>query len=73
MVTNGRNLEGHFRAAIMQGGAAFSEGDIAHGQPYYDAPVAETGCSDANDTLQCLREVLYDNLLNAVMEISGGT
>lgn len=57
----------------MQGGAAFSEGDIAHGQPYYDAPVAETGCSDANDTLQCLREVLYDNLLNAVMEISGGT
>ena len=51
----------------MQSGAAVSVGDITHGQPYYDALVADTGCSGANDTLQCLREVPYDTLLNAVM------
>ena len=67
MVTNGGNSEGLFRAAFMQSGAAVSVGDITHGQPYYDALVADTGCSGANDTLQCLREVPYDTLLNAVM------
>ncbi|KAN0088060.1 alpha/beta-hydrolase [Tylopilus felleus] len=61
MVTNGGNPEGLFRAAIMQG-------DITHGQPYYDALVAETGCSGANDTLQCLREVPYDVLLYGVSQ-----
>ncbi|KAF8545893.1 alpha/beta-hydrolase [Imleria badia] len=52
MVTNGGN----------------PEGDIAHGQPYYDALVAETGCSGAKDTLRFLREVPYDALLNVVKQ-----
>lgn len=68
MVTNGGNPEGLFRAAIMQGGGPTPVGDITHGQPYYDALVAETGCSGANDTLQCLREVPYDVLLYGVSQ-----
>ncbi|KAF8432659.1 alpha beta-hydrolase [Boletus edulis BED1] len=66
MVTNGGNPQGLFRAAFMQSGAPVLLGDITDGQSYYDALVAETGCSGANDTLQCLREVPYDTLLNAV-------
>ena len=55
----------------MQGGGPLPVGDITHGQPYYDALVTRTGCSDANDTLQCLREVPYDTLLNAVSQSPG--
>jgi hypothetical protein len=55
----------------MQGGSVTPVGDITNGQPYYDALVAETGCSGANDTLQCLREVPYDALLSAVNQSPG--
>ena len=55
----------------MQGGGPIPVGDITHGQPYYDALVTETGCSGANNTLQCLREVPYETLLNAVMQSPG--
>ena len=68
MLTNGGNTEGLFRAAFMQSGAAGSVGDITNGQPYYDALVTETGCSGKKDTLQCLREVPYETLLNAVAQ-----
>lgn len=71
MVANGGNSEGLFRAAFLQGGGHINVGDITRGQPYYDALVAETGCSGANDTLQCLREVPYDVLLNAVNQSPG--
>ena len=70
-MTNGGNPEGLFRAAFMQSGAVTPVGDITHGQPYYDALVAETGCSGANDTLQCLREVPYDTFLNAMNQSPG--
>ncbi|KAG9308830.1 hypothetical protein JVU11DRAFT_11460 [Chiua virens] len=65
MVTNGGNAEGLFRAAILNSGATLPLGDISQGQPYYDALVAETGCSGATDTLQCLREVPYETLSDA--------
>ncbi|KAF8127254.1 Alpha/Beta hydrolase protein [Boletus edulis] len=52
-------------------GSPIPVGDITHGQPYYDALVAETGCSDATDTLQCLREVTYETLLTAVNQSPG--
>lgn len=71
MVTNGGDPEGLFRAAFMQGGSVIPTGDITNGQPYYDALVAETGCSGANDTLQCLREVPYDAFLDAVDQSPG--
>lgn len=71
MVTNRGNPEGLFRAAFMQSGGIYAVGDITHGQPYYDALVAETGCSGAKDTLQCLREVPYETMLNAVNKSPG--
>ena len=71
MVTNGGNPDGLFRAAFMESGSPIPVGDITDGQPYYDALVAETSCSNATDTLQCLREVPYETLLGAVNQSPG--
>ncbi|KIJ07764.1 hypothetical protein PAXINDRAFT_173304 [Paxillus involutus ATCC 200175] len=65
-VTNDGNPDGLFRAAFMQSGSAFPVGNILKGQKYYDALVSDTRCSSASDTLQCLREVPYETLLDAV-------
>ncbi|KIJ12396.1 hypothetical protein PAXINDRAFT_14722 [Paxillus involutus ATCC 200175] len=66
MVTNSGNPEGLFQAAFMQSGSPIPVGDITHGQKYYDALVYDTGCSSASDTLQCLRGVPYETLLDAM-------
>ncbi|THV04430.1 alpha/beta-hydrolase [Dendrothele bispora CBS 962.96] len=66
MLANGGDTEGLFRAAFMQSGSPAPVGDITNGQPYYDALVQQTGCSGSADTLQCLREVPYSTLKNAV-------
>ncbi|OJA18273.1 hypothetical protein AZE42_04997 [Rhizopogon vesiculosus] len=66
MVTNGGNPAGLFRAAFMESGSPIPIGDITHGQGYYDFLVAQTGCTGASDTLQCLREVPYATLMNAI-------
>ncbi|ESK84787.1 carotenoid ester lipase precursor [Moniliophthora roreri MCA 2997] len=50
----------------MQSGSPIPVGDITNGQKYYDAIVAETGCSGSVDTLQCLREVPYTSLKAAI-------
>ncbi|KDQ26029.1 hypothetical protein PLEOSDRAFT_46151 [Pleurotus ostreatus PC15] len=65
MVANNGNHEGLFRGAFMQSGSPIPVGDISHGQTYYDAIVAETGCSSASDTLACLRSVPYSTLKTA--------
>ncbi|KIJ09789.1 hypothetical protein PAXINDRAFT_102177 [Paxillus involutus ATCC 200175] len=72
MVTNDGNPDGLFRAAFMQSGTLFPVGDILQGQKYYDALVSETRCSSASDTLQCLREVPYETLLDAVNQSPSG-
>ncbi|KAF4574341.1 Carboxylic ester hydrolase [Pleurotus pulmonarius] len=66
MVANDGNHEGLFRGAFMQSGSPIPVGDITHGQVYYDAIAAETGCSSASDTLACLRSVPYATLKTAV-------
>ncbi|KAJ4482483.1 Alpha/Beta hydrolase protein [Lentinula aciculospora] len=66
MVTNGGNTEGLFRAAFMQSGSPIPVGDITDGQIYYDDLVEATGCSDSDDTLDCLRGVEYSVLKAAV-------
>ncbi|KAH7928750.1 alpha/beta-hydrolase [Leucogyrophana mollusca] len=66
MVTNGGDPEGLFRAAFMESGSPIPVGDITHGQKYYDAIVEQTGCAAAADTLECLRGVPYDTLMDAV-------
>lgn len=71
MVANGGNSEGLFRAAFMQSGSALPVGDITDGQPHYDALVAQTGCTSAADTLECLRALPFD-VLKGAMEMSPG-
>ncbi len=66
MLVNGGNTEGLFRGAFMESGAPLPVGDITGGQKYYDALVKDTGCSDAADTLQCLRMAPYATLKNAI-------
>jgi len=66
MVTNGGNTEGLFRGAFMQSGSALPLGDITHGQKYFNALVAQTGCASASDALHCLRGVPYAQLKAAI-------
>jgi len=66
MVANGGNAEGLFRAAFMESGSPINSGDLSSGQQYYDALVSETGCNGASDTLQCLRQVPFHALQDAV-------
>ncbi|KAJ7268042.1 carotenoid ester lipase precursor [Mycena rebaudengoi] len=62
MLANGGNTEGLFRAGFMQSGSPVPSGPLENGQKYYDAIVADTGCSSASDTLACLRTVPYARL-----------
>ena len=66
MLTNNGDNEGLFRGAFMQSGAPVPVGDIANNQASYDNLVSKTGCASSSDTLQCLREVDFDVLKNAV-------
>ena len=66
MVTNGGNTEGLFHGAFMESGAVIPRGDISLGQPYYDELVQETGCAEAEDTLECLRQAPFATLKQAM-------
>ncbi|KAK7688543.1 hypothetical protein QCA50_008081 [Cerrena zonata] len=50
----------------MESGTYIPFGDITDGQQYYDALVQQTGCSNSTDTLTCLREVPFEQLMIAV-------
>ena len=71
LVANNGDNEGLFRGAFMESGSPIPVGDITNGQKFYDALVAETGCSGASDTLACLRTVPIQQLENAVNESPG--
>ncbi|KZV64178.1 carotenoid ester lipase precursor [Peniophora sp. CONT] len=71
MIANDGDNEGLFRAGFMESGSPLPVGDIVHGQKYYDALVNATGCSNAIDTLQCLRGVAFDELKDAVDQAPG--
>lgn len=68
MLTNGGNTESLFRGAFMESGSPIPTSDMSGGQGSYDTLVNETGCVGSPDTLQCLREVPYEELLAAVDE-----
>ncbi|KAI0699612.1 carotenoid ester lipase precursor [Cerioporus squamosus] len=65
LFTNGGDTEGLFRAGFMNSGSSVPTGDISEVQGTYDFVVDQVGCSDANDTLACLRTVSTDSLLAA--------
>lgn len=66
LLTNNGDREGLFRGAFMQSGGPIPVGDVSHGQPEYDGLVQRTGCESATDTLECLKNVPYDILKDAV-------
>jgi len=72
MVTNGGDTEGLFRGAFMQSGTAIPSGDISLGQQDYDDLVREARCAEAEDTLECLRQVPFA-VLKAAMNMSPTT
>lgn len=65
------NGEPLFRGAIMDSGSIIPtnpvDGDAA--QNVYDSVVSASGCSSANDTLECLRGLDYTTYLNAVNSV----
>lgn len=60
------NIEGLFRGGFMQSGSPIPVGDITNGQSIYDGVVNSTGCARASDTLDCLRHVPYQELMDAI-------
>lgn len=66
MLTNGGNTEGLFHGAFMQSGAPIPVGDLTLGQKHYDTLVADAGCSNAADSLECLRGIPLSTLRAAV-------
>jgi acetylcholinesterase len=67
MVANGGDNEGLFRGAFMESGSVRPMvGDVTVGQPDYDALVQETGCTGAQDTLECLRQAPFPALQAAM-------
>jgi len=71
MVTNGGNTEGLFHGAFMQSGAVIPFGDISLGQQDYDDLVRATGCTSVEDTLECLRQLPYPTLKEAMNRSPG--
>ncbi|KAI0699617.1 carotenoid ester lipase precursor [Cerioporus squamosus] len=72
LFANEGDTEGLFRAGIMSSGSAVPTGDITEGQDIYDYVVGHVGCSNAIDTLACLRTVSADSLLNAANTVAPG-
>ena len=66
MIANEGNTEGLFHGAFMQSGTVIPRGDISLGQHDYDELVRETGCSGAQDTLECLRQAPFATLKEAI-------
>ncbi|KAL3429456.1 Alpha/Beta hydrolase protein [Aspergillus tetrazonus] len=62
-----------FRAAIMDSGCVQPAlaADSETAQEIYDNAVRHAGCSSAEDTLECLRQVDYTTLLNALNSVPG--
>lgn len=67
---NGRD-DGLFRAAIMDsGGPLFSSAQSRSLQSQYNNLTEQAGCASSADTLQCLRELPFEQL-NSVINTTG--
>ncbi|KAL1296824.1 hypothetical protein AAFC00_004450 [Neodothiora populina] len=60
-----------FRGAIMNSGSITPALDVDHPKPQaiYDLVVKNAGCSSASDTLACLRNLPYQDLLQATNSV----
>ncbi|KAL4072141.1 Alpha/Beta hydrolase protein [Scleroderma citrinum] len=70
MVAYDGKLNGLFQGAVMESGSIVPLHDITsvQQQENYDFLVTQTNCKTASDTLNCLRQVPYQALLNATLE-----
>ncbi|KAL4926378.1 carboxylesterase/lipase family protein [Aspergillus undulatus] len=73
LIAYGGRDDGLFRGAIMQSGGSITAGpgNTTEYQVMYADIVEKVGCTSAPDTLQCLREVPFEEL-NAVFNGTGG-
>ncbi|KAJ5764735.1 extracellular lipase [Penicillium odoratum] len=68
LLANGGRDEGLFNAAICQSGGPYYFGSFApdiQSEKTYESVVRATNCTDANDTLKCLRDAPFDALNTA--------
>lgn len=66
LITNDGDTEGLFHGAFMQSGSPTPTGDVLGNQPYFDQLVIDTGCSGADDRLECLRGVSSETIQAAM-------
>lgn len=73
LIAYGGRDDGLFRGAIMESGGSVTAnpGNTSAYQGMYDDIVRKVGCTGEQDTLQCLREVPFEDL-NAVFNGTGG-
>ncbi|KAI0699613.1 carotenoid ester lipase precursor [Cerioporus squamosus] len=73
MAINAGNTEGLFRAAIMSSGSALPTGtNTSDLQETYNVILGEIGCTNASDSLACLRGVSAGSLSAAASKIQNG-
>ncbi len=67
MTANHGNTEGLFRAGIMSSGSSVPTREVTDSdvQDTYDFVVQQVGCSNATDTLACLRTAPAESILAA--------
>ncbi|KAF8637278.1 hypothetical protein AX17_002931 [Amanita inopinata Kibby_2008] len=68
MIINGGDTEGLFHAGFMQSGSPIPFGyiDGYHGQRYWNALMDTTPCGAAEDKIDCLRQMPYEDLKAAI-------
>lgn len=74
LIAYGGRDDGLFRGAIMESGGSISANPMntTDFQDLYDSLVLEVGCSNATDSLQCLRETPFETL-NSVLNGTDGS
>lgn len=73
MVARDGNLEGLFRAGVLQSGSATTTGHYTSGQAYYNQLAELVGCSstaDQDTSLECLRRTPSEKIVDAVNQMA---
>ena len=70
MVAEGGKLDGLFRAGVLMSGSAAKIGHYTAGQAYYNQLAELSGCSAADDSLECLRQVPSKKIVDAVNQMA---
>ncbi|OCH89486.1 alpha/beta-hydrolase [Obba rivulosa] len=70
MLNNEGDSEGLFSGAWMSGGFPLPLNNYTQLQGTYELLVNQTSCAGSSDSLQCLRQLPYETLLNAMLNVS---